>query len=101
MSEQATRLPDGTKASEVIFYELGGPGIRYWRDAEHKGWMIHFPDPKDSSGHGVTGNLAAHQITEHEDGTITVSPSIRVSGRDGERHFERHGYLERGVWRDV
>lgn len=39
-------------------------------------------------------------ITVHEDGTVTVSPSIRVSGgRDGGELW--HGYLERGVWRTL
>ena len=47
------------------------------------------------------GNLTAHEVTEHEDGTITVSPSILVrGGRDGTRELW-HGYLERGVWREV
>lgn len=55
-------------------------------------------------------NLAAHQVTVHEDGTITASPSILVSrgGKRGpkgelirdETYVELwHGYLERGVWR--
>jgi len=46
---------------------------------------------------GLLGCLTAHTITEHEDGTITVSPSILVmtSGQLG-----WHGYLERGVWRE-
>lgn len=44
------------------------------------------------------GNLSSHDVTEHEDGTITVSPSILVSDSDGERW---HGYLERGIWREV
>ena len=37
-------------------------------------------------------------VTEHEDGTITVSPSILLAsyGLHGERR--RHGYLKRGVW---
>lgn len=34
-------------------------------------------------------------VTEHEDGTITVSPSIH-DAPDG-----WHGWLERGVWRSV
>lgn len=42
------------------------------------------------------GTLEAHDVTEHEDGTITVSPSILVTGRT-----TWHGYLERGVWREV
>jgi hypothetical protein len=48
-------------------------------------------------------NLTAHQVTEHEDGTITVSPSILVSlpAQDGARAVELwHGFLERGVWRE-
>lgn len=39
-------------------------------------------------------------ITEHEDGTFTVDPSIRVNRVEG--HTEGwHGFLERGVWRSV
>lgn len=34
-------------------------------------------------------------LTEHDDGTITVSPSILDNGSGW------HGYLERGVWREV
>jgi hypothetical protein len=47
---------------------------------------------------GSLGNLGGHTITEHEDGTITVSPSILVT--DGETKKQWHGYLERGVWRE-
>lgn len=73
---------------------------------------------RDEAGHwhGCTPNdygcnLSAHDVIEHEDGTITVSPSILVSR--GGRHDEQgnlirdasfvelwHGYLERGVWRE-
>jgi hypothetical protein len=51
---------------------------------------------------GLGGNLTGHEVTEHEDGTITVSPSILVTapGRSRESR-EWHGYLERGVWREV
>ena len=45
---------------------------------------------------GLLANLEAHDVTGHEDGTITVSPSILV-----ETANERwHGYLERGIWRE-
>lgn len=37
------------------------------------------------------GSLRDHEVTEHDDGTITVSPSIVTEGW--------HGWLERGVWR--
>ena len=41
-------------------------------------------------------NLSKHKVIEHEDGTITVSPSIAVRN-----HIARwHGYLKRGVWRE-
>lgn len=55
---------------------------------------------KTPNGH--LGNLSQHDVTEHEDGTITVSPSILVTLRDTERRQDVelwHGYLERGVWR--
>ncbi len=43
--------------------------------------------------------LAGHTIVEHEDGTITVSPSILVTAEH--RGLSWHGYLEAGVWREV
>jgi hypothetical protein len=45
---------------------------------------------------GHLGNLSKHTVIEHEDGTITVSPSIRISAGGVELW---HGWLERGVWR--
>lgn len=52
-------------------------------------------------GSVILGALAKHKVTEHEDGTITVSPSILVSspwaGNPYVEHY--HGFLERGVWR--
>lgn len=40
------------------------------------------------------GNLSNHTVEEHEDGTITVSPSILID--DGRNQW--HGHLVRGVW---
>jgi len=54
-------------------------------------------------------NLGAHRIIEHEDGTITVSPSIlvTVSIRDPDNSQILldskqlwHGFLEKGIWRE-
>jgi hypothetical protein len=39
------------------------------------------------------GRLTLHSVTEHPDGTITVTPSILVTGT---RRF--HGWLKAGVW---
>jgi len=47
---------------------------------------------------GLLGNLANHEVTEYEDGTISVSPSILV---DGGQPDQWHGFLERGIWREV
>lgn len=52
---------------------------------------------------GHMGNLKGHDVVEHEDGTITVSPLILVEEDDesGNPVEVWHGYLERGVWREV
>lgn len=52
---------------------------------------------------GHHGSLAQHEVTEHGDGTITVSPSILVSMRNSKGNNQQlwHGFLERGVWREV
>lgn len=42
------------------------------------------------------GSLEKHEVEEHEDRTITVSPSILL---DEPGAGSWHGYLERGVWR--
>ena len=53
-------------------------------------------------GTDLLAGLAGHQVTEHEDGSITVSPSIEVRGYAPEREINYwHGYLERGVWSEV
>lgn len=44
----------------------------------------------------LVANLSGHTVTEHADGTITVSPSIEVSNHQG----RWHGFLERGIWRE-
>jgi hypothetical protein len=56
-------------------------------------WEVTAPD-----GHGGRLDPSIHTITEHEDGTITVSPSIDFSKRVAGGF---HGYLQRGVWRPV
>lgn len=48
-------------------------------------WYIRDPD-------GGIGTIRSHTVTEHEDGTITVAPSIVAPGG-------YHGWLEHGVWR--
>ena len=48
------------------------------------------------------GGIGKHEVTEHEDGTITVSPSILLTDFDEQGNtIQWHGYLEHGVWREV
>ena len=49
---------------------------------------------------GCLGCLEQHEVTEHDDGTISVAPSILISTYDGERVIQWHGYLECGIWRE-
>jgi hypothetical protein len=49
---------------------------------------------------GHAGNLSAHTVIEHTDGSITVTPSILVNFVNI-RQASWHGYLTRGVWRSV
>lgn len=48
------------------------------------------------------GGIPYHDVTEHDDGTITVSPSILLTDFDekGEK-VVWHGFLEHGFWREV
>ncbi len=75
--------------SEVYF--LGEPGDYYVHPADGK-WHARTPN-------SYLANLSRHEVVEHEDGTITVAPSILVSGPNSEERW--HGFLERGVWREV
>jgi hypothetical protein len=45
-----------------------------------------------------TGSLQKHDVIEHADGTITVTPSILITQHPLPQW---HGFLERGVWREV
>lgn len=64
------------------------PGA-YGKDLQGR-WCCRAPVPK----HFFGGNLSGHKVEEHEDGTITVEPSIVIKRYDG--HW--HGTLVRGVW---
>lgn len=115
------RLPDGFECSTPEIQALGlssMPRGAYWIDSAGA-WAVCTPN-------GRIGSVAKHTVVEHEDGTITVSPSILVyavetparsaeeraamqqqygwtdeetaSALDGRPEW--HGFLERGVWRE-
>lgn len=85
------RVESPFAASGALAGEWPLPGDYYFHSDEG-GWWAVSPD-----GRGV--GLKGHTVTEHEDRTITVSPSILVQG--GGLPGSWHGYLERGVWRAV
>lgn len=78
ITEPPTRWPAG----ECPY----GPGD-YWKDAAG--------DWRGVTPNGLSVWLKNHVIVEHEDGTITVTPSILANG--GKKNGW-HGYLTKGVW---
>jgi hypothetical protein len=86
-SDPSESLPPGGYA--FLDYVGNADGLR------HQFWVAETPN-----GHGA--NLGSHSVIEHEDGTITVWPSIRIttSYDGGKTEVELwRGYLERGIWR--
>lgn len=77
---QGTRRPDDTAPWDL------NPGDYCFRGGQV--WV------KLPNGAGPS-NLTDWNPVEHEDGTITLSPSI------SDLDSGWHGYLERGIWREV
>ena len=78
---QGRRRPDATELHQLANGE-------YARDARGD-WICTTPN-------GLGGALRKHEVVEHEDGTVTVSPSILVTRGGTKQEF--HGWLQRGVW---
>ena len=53
-------------------------------------WEVTTPD-----GHVGSLDPSIHTVVEHEDGTITVTPSIDMSRRHAGAY---HGFLRKGEW---
>jgi len=59
------------------------------------GWQVRPPGQH-------AGGIPKHTVIEHDDGTITVSPSILLYDFDESGNPKNwHGFLEHGVWRQV
>jgi hypothetical protein len=71
-------------------FELMKPGDYFKLSTTPPEFIVCCP-----SGH--VASIRNHTIVEHEDGTITASPSILINWGDA----QWHGYLEKGVWREV
>lgn len=77
-------IPGDLDDSRICYWKA----TDYWPDQSEL-WLVYLP------GAGI-GNLSRHTVEEHEDGTITVSPSLVLRG--GENRGYRHGFLRRGEW---
>ena len=87
---QGNRRPDNLPLKELA---AGDYSKRIWPNGDIE-WYIR--DPAGRGGAiGQRGPGSNHEVSEHEDGTITVSPSI-LDPRPG----GWHGFLERGIWRE-
>jgi hypothetical protein len=94
----------------AISYPWTSEGIEpgdYWIGENGK-WEAACPVPRDEQGFLLIAALCAHHVVEHDDGTITVSPSILVGGdysgvatREWVDKHTWHGFLEHGVWREA
>lgn len=87
MSQKALRLPDSEKFPPKGFTDQE---ICYWKDSDGL-WWIYLP----GAGAGV---MSQHTVVENQDKTITVTPSIKLTGHDKGALMVRHGYLTNGVW---
>ena len=85
MTTQGKRLYEADDASVGMM----NPG-EYLKRGD--GLWFCYP-PREGAG---PVNISTWTITEYEDGTITVSPSIHVHEPNG-----WHGFLEHGIWREV
>jgi hypothetical protein len=82
------RLADGVSADELQAGDYARCVDGVWR----------VRPPKNAHGKSYTGRLGErHHVEEHDDGTITVTPSILQQWGDGGTIW--HGFLTRGVWR--
>lgn len=78
-------------------------GERIYPDSEGNLWLKEGEYGKGTDGIWYAkapglksgfGSLQNHQVTEHDDGTISVSPSIVMENHTG--YF--HGFLKNGIW---
>jgi hypothetical protein len=94
---QGRRLPDDASIAELEASDY------LLRDGRRMVWLC-LPN-------GAVANLPVNEgsatdartwgLEEHADGTVTLSPSILLHPSPPADPVGWHGYLERGVWREV
>lgn len=87
--KENSKITQGTRVNDnVTKLERG----EYSKQADGS-WFFCAP----SGIHGGVNNKI-WKITENENNTITVSPSIKVTCH--EPGYDWHGYLETGIWKE-
>lgn len=82
MQIKAVRIAGLSEINDAVAsYYKGDDGI----------WYLYLP------GCGIA-NLARHEVTEHDDGSITAAPSILLDGHHNGRPTRLHGFLVKGFW---
>ncbi len=84
-----------------VYDDADDPGLAlapgdYGKDSRNGLWYVRPPGENS-----MMGSLARHDVVEHDDGTITVSPSILIDYPNTDGGWTWHGYLEKGIWREV
>jgi hypothetical protein len=89
---------DAVMDGEPGVYWLHEDGRDFWAKLPH-GRICHLPVDPDQTFQDTQGPV--WRVIEEPDGSLTIQPSIWMNqGRGGSRG-EWHGFLERGVWRQV
>lgn len=81
------RLPDDFSARPNFSWDDTKAGD-YWKLGDQ--WFLVSPEGE------FGGTDTRWTVVEHEDGTITISPSVFFNSPRG-----WHGFLQRGIWRRV
>ena len=95
---QGRRLPDGSSIEDV-----GEPSEYLLLPGRKAIWCVlpnGIVNRIPVSETGPTDEPMAWGMVEHEDGSLTLSPSINLHPTPG-MHDGWHGFLERGVWREA
>lgn len=101
---RGVRLPDDASHEDIVdgpagCYKLGPPlkdgSTRYLQFRLPNGVFGMIPVGKDQTRPPIWG------LVEHDDRTVTTSPSILMHPTPGLDDAGWHGFLERGVWREV
>ncbi len=84
------RLPDNTDLMKMVAGDYAK--VTDWPNPGDKPFFVG----RAPTGEGGTFARTQHTFVEHDDGAITVTPSIWFNMPKG-----WHGFLERGVWRQA